>query len=140
MTHLVEMDLYASTLDASEMTTGQKEFSLVTGKAGDKLVMEVEDAQNKKKARQDILSGHAEAREARTQLNIKLSQYLVGTTNVPVEMLAPPAEGEAYRDYDASHAKRCAEQMQTAGANYPHKPAVGCIFNVRIGELILVAL
>ena len=63
-------------------------------------------------------------------VNAELAKYFVGDANISIELLKPPSKESAYRDYDSQHAAFCAKEMETAGKNYPHKPAAVCGFEV----------
>ena len=69
-----------------------------------------------------------------------MAKYFVGDANISIELLKPPSKESAYRDYDSQHAAFCAKEMETAGKNYPHKPAAVCGFEVSTPTIKIVIL
>ena len=131
------MELHASTVDEADLEDDSRTFSYATDQPGVLLTKEMEMASERKRLKKDVSTGQAQAREARQLQNAELGKFFMADVTVPIKMLSPPEPGMAYRDFDPVHAQEVADGMQTAGKNYPNKPAVACMYKVLSAQLIL---
>jgi hypothetical protein len=130
VTEIIPMFQNVEMLDDDAFSLDQDDFSFAKKGLGDKMLREIDSAKAKQLAKEEVGTGDTIARQHRIEVNAELAKYFIGDVNIPIELLKPPEKQNAYRDYDKTHAAFCAKEMETAGKNYPHKPAAVCGFEV----------
>jgi len=140
VTKIIPMFENVEMLDEDAFATEGDEFSFASKGLGDRMKREIDQAKTKQSEKEDHMKGDSVARAQRMGVNAELAKYFVGDANISIELLKPPSKESAYRDYDSQHAAFCAKEMETAGKNYPHKPAAVCGFEVSTQTIKIVIL
>ena len=98
---------------------------------GEKLKLEVSKAKKRKEEQKPPSKADITAKKTRININKRLAPHYYGEIGIPMSWLKPPLKKLANRDYNQEHMWEVQKAMEQTGPQYPWKPAVVCVFEVR---------